>query len=78
MNVLAHRRSAVRFDETLSHLGDWDLLLRLAPEANPVEVPAIAVYYRTDVRDRISTTLPPEEKDREYRYIRRSWPRRRS
>jgi hypothetical protein len=71
MNVLAHRRSAVRFDEDLAHLGDWDLLLRLEPDANPVEVPAIAVYYRTDVRGRISTTLPPEEIDREYHYIRK-------
>ena len=71
MNVLAHRRSAVRFDEALSHLGDWDLLLRLAPDANPVEVPAIAVYYRTDVDGRMSTTLPPEELDREYHHVRR-------
>jgi glycosyltransferase involved in cell wall biosynthesis len=71
MNVLAHRRSAVRFDEDLAHLGDWDLLLRLEPDANPVEVPAIAVYYRTDVRGRISTTLPPEELDREYHHIRK-------
>jgi len=70
MNVLAHRPSAVRFDETLSHLGDWDLLLRLAPDGKPVEVSAIAVYYRTDVYGRISTTVPSEEKDREYHYIR--------
>jgi hypothetical protein len=70
MNVLAHRRSAVRFDEALSHLGDWDLLLRLAPDADPVEVPAIAVYYRTDIDGRMSTTLPPEELDREYHHVR--------
>ncbi len=71
MNVLAHRRSAVRFDEALSHLGDWDLLLRLVPDAKPVEVPAIAVYYRTDVAGRMSTTLPSEELDREYDHVRR-------
>ncbi|MGH2982466.1 MAG: glycosyltransferase, partial [Solirubrobacterales bacterium] len=70
MNVLAHRRSAARFDEALSHLGDWDLLLQLAPDAKPVEVPAIAVYYRTDVSGRMTTTLPPEELDREHSHVR--------
>ena len=71
MNVLAHRRGPVRFDEELAHLGDWDLLLRLAPDADPVEIPAIAVYYRSDVAGRLSTTLPSEELDREYLRVRR-------
>ena len=70
MNVLAHRRSPVRFDEEISQFGDWDLVLRLTSEADPVEVPAVAAYYRTDVEGRLSTTLSREEIEREYRHVR--------
>jgi predicted AlkP superfamily phosphohydrolase/phosphomutase len=70
MNVLAHRRSDVRFDEQLAYYGDWDLLLQLAKDVTPVELPAIAVYYRTHAPGRLSATLPPEEMHREYRIIR--------
>jgi hypothetical protein len=69
-NVLAHRRSPVRFDETLTYFGDWDLLLRLSQHAVPVEIPAIAVYYRTDAEDRMTTSVPPEEMDRQYWAVR--------
>jgi hypothetical protein len=69
-NVLAHRRSQVRFDEDLAYFGDWDLLLRLAAESEPVEVPAIATYYRTDADGRMSDTLEPDEIDREYNLVR--------
>ena len=70
MNVLAHRRSPIRFDEEIAHFGDWDLLLRLTPDADPVEVPAIAAYYRTDVEGRMSTAMTPEEIEREYEHVR--------
>ena len=70
MNVLAHRRNGVRFDEELSQLGDWDLLLQLAADTVPLEVPAIAAYYRTDAPARLSTSVPPEQMVREYDYIR--------
>jgi glycosyltransferase involved in cell wall biosynthesis len=70
MNVLAHRRGPVRFDESLSQLGDWDLLLRLTRDADPIEVPAIAVYYRSDV-ERMSTTISSQELEREYGHVRR-------
>jgi hypothetical protein len=69
-NVLAHRRTDLRFDEELAYFGDWDILLRLAADSEPVEVPAIAAYYRTDVDGRMSTALPPEEIDREYQLVR--------
>ncbi|MEA2426975.1 MAG: hypothetical protein QOF37_603, partial [Thermoleophilaceae bacterium] len=69
-NVLAHRRSPVRFDETLTYFGDWDLLLRLSQHAVPVEIPAIAVYYRTDAEERMTTSVPPEEMDRQYWAVR--------
>jgi hypothetical protein len=70
MNVLAHRRCDVRFDEQLAYYGDWDLLLQLSKDVEPVELPAIAVYYRTDAPGRLSATLPPEEMEREYRIVR--------
>jgi hypothetical protein len=69
-NVLAHRCSDVRFDEELAYFGDWDLLLRLAAESEPVEVPAIATYYRTDADGRMSDALEAEEIDREYNLVR--------
>jgi predicted AlkP superfamily phosphohydrolase/phosphomutase len=70
MNVLAHRRCDVRFDEDLAYYGDWDLLLQLTKDERPVELPAVAVYYRTDAPGRLSATVPPEEKQREYRVVR--------
>jgi predicted AlkP superfamily phosphohydrolase/phosphomutase len=71
MSSLAHRRGKVRFDESLSHLGDWDLLLRLAEEEGPVEVPTIASYYRTDAPQRITNTITSGELDREFDHVRR-------
>jgi len=70
MNVLAHRRCDTRFDEDLAYLSDWDLLLQLAKETTPVELPAVAVYYRTHRDDRITTTLGPEEMTREFEIVR--------
>lgn len=70
MNVLAHRRSDVRFDEQLAYYGDWDLLLQLVKDIRPVELPAVAVYYRTHAPDRLSSTVTPDEMRREYRIIR--------
>ncbi|MDQ4040753.1 MAG: glycosyltransferase, partial [Actinomycetota bacterium] len=70
MNAIAHRRSDARFDADLAYYGDWDLLLQLTAGHAPVEVPAVAAYYRTDVPGRMSSTLAPEEIDREYRRVR--------
>ncbi len=70
MNAIAHRRSDARFDADLAYYGDWDLLLQLTAGDPPVEVPAVAAYYRTDVPGRMSSTLAPEEIDREYRRVR--------
>jgi len=64
MNTLAHRAGPLRFDEELSYVADWDLLVRLTETAEPVEVPAIAAYYSTDSPGRISSR-PLEELERE-------------
>jgi glycosyltransferase involved in cell wall biosynthesis len=77
-NVLAHRRGDVRYDESLTYFVDWDLLLRLSQDAVPVEIPAIAVYYRTDVDGRITSSLSRDDMDRQYRIVRERFDRGRS
>jgi glycosyltransferase involved in cell wall biosynthesis len=70
MNVLAHRRCRARFDEELPYYGDWDLLLQLTRQSAPLELPAVAAYYRTHVPGRISATLELDEMRRQYAIVR--------
>jgi glycosyltransferase involved in cell wall biosynthesis len=70
MNAMAHRAGAVRFDPELAFFGDWDLLLQLTHDTSPVEIPAVAVYYRTDAGARLSA-LSAADKEREHAHIRR-------
>ena len=49
-----HRPSAVRFDETIDHFSDWDLLLQLTDDCDPLALPAIAVHYHSDAPDRVT------------------------
>ena len=70
MNVIAHRHGDVRFDESLIYFGDWDLLLQLVADGDPVEVPAIGAYYRTDVPGRLTNTVSAERRDEEAARIR--------
>ncbi|HEV7523366.1 MAG TPA: glycosyltransferase [Acidimicrobiia bacterium] len=53
-NVIAHRPSAVRFDESIDHFSDWDLMLQLTDDCDPLELPAIAVHYYSDRPDRVT------------------------
>lgn len=56
MGVLAHRSKLPegRFDEDLNVHADWDLLLRLTEDHEPLRLPVIALYYFSDSPDRIS------------------------
>lgn len=56
MGVLAHRAGVrgARFDETLWECADWDIFLALTEERAPLELPAVALYYRTDGHDRLT------------------------
>ena len=54
LNVIAHRPSAVRFDESIDHFSDWDLMLQLTDNCDPLELPAIAVHYYSDRLDRVT------------------------
>ena len=59
LSVFAHRRRLVEvlggFDESLTRLVDWDLILRYTAAAAPVAVPMLGGCYRTGRSDRIST-----------------------
>jgi glycosyltransferase involved in cell wall biosynthesis len=56
LGVIAHRRDLpeARFDETLKALGDWDLLLRLTIDREPLALPVVAMIYSTSAPDRIT------------------------
>lgn len=56
IGAIAHRSGLpeARFDESLREMGDWDLLVRLTAERDPLVLPAIACYYTTDAPDRLS------------------------
>ncbi len=56
IGAIAHRSGLreARFDESLCEMGDWDLLLRLTAERDPLALPVIACYYTTDAPDRLS------------------------
>jgi hypothetical protein len=56
MGAFAHRAGlpGAWFDEGLREMGDWDLLLRLTAEADPVVLPAVACYYTSDAPARLT------------------------
>jgi predicted AlkP superfamily phosphohydrolase/phosphomutase len=73
MGVIAHRATvAARFDPTLVECGDWDFLLALTEDTVPLELPAIAAYYRTGGDDRL-TGQQPADAER----VRQKWAERR-
>ncbi len=75
MGVIAHRAGlpAARFDESLWECGDWDFLLALTEDCVPLELPAIAVYYRTDGQDRLTGAHHGDAQR-----VREKWARRRA
>lgn len=73
--MIAHRAGlpAARFDESLWECGDWDFLLALTEDCVPLELPAIAVYYRTDGQDRLTGAHHGDAQR-----VREKWARRRA
>lgn len=83
MNVLAHRPSPIRFDERIAYFGDWDLVLKLSEETDPMPIPVIAALYSTSATGRLSDVFSVEAKRAEAALVRegvsiRSRARRRS
>lgn len=72
VNTLAHRRSHVRFDPELELFTDWDYLLHLTSEVDPVRVPVVATSYTTDAEDR-ATFEHGARHDEWYERVRARW-----
>lgn len=56
ISAIAHRAGlpGARFDESLTEMGDWDLLCALTADRDPLVLPAIACLYTTDAPGRLS------------------------
>jgi hypothetical protein len=55
-STIAHRAGLPHavWDEALREMGDWDILVRLSAEREPMLLPAVACFYRTDAPHRLS------------------------
>jgi hypothetical protein len=58
LGAVAHRHPLpeARFDEGVTPLEDWDLLLRLTRSAPPLELPVVCGTYRSDAPGRMTAT----------------------
>jgi hypothetical protein len=65
IGAVAHRTGLqeARFEESLQEMADWDFLIRLTADREPVVLPAVACYYTTDAPNRLSRG-PTNEADR--------------
>jgi glycosyltransferase involved in cell wall biosynthesis len=56
IGAIAHRSGLpeARFDEGLREMGDWDLLIRLTAERDPLVLPVVACHYTTDALNRLT------------------------
>jgi hypothetical protein len=72
MNTVVHRRSETRFDPDLVMMTDWDYLLGLTRNCDPVRLPVLAAHYTTDAPGRASVVDLEVEKDM-YDRVRERW-----
>ena len=72
VNVLAHRRGPTRFDPDLELYTDWDYLLALARDVDPVRLPVLATHYTTDAAGR-ATIVIGDRKQEMYNRVRARW-----
>jgi len=58
VNAFAHRRELVdrfgAFDETLTRLSDWDLILRYTAERDPLALEVLGGYYHLGLPDQVT------------------------
>jgi hypothetical protein len=75
MGVIAHRAGlpGARFDESFWECGDWDFFLSITEDRDPLMLPAIALYYRTDGQDRLTGRFAHHAD-----LVREKWARRRA
>jgi glycosyltransferase involved in cell wall biosynthesis len=76
LNTIVHRKTLVDtlggFDEGLSRLLDWDLVLRYTEAAPAKPIPVLAALYRAVDDNRITTSHPEGPA---YLHVRRKWHR---
>ncbi|HVJ95908.1 MAG TPA: glycosyltransferase family A protein, partial [Acidimicrobiia bacterium] len=53
-NVIAHRPSPARLTDLTLQFSDWDLILQLTVDTEPLAIPAIAAHYYSDAPDRLT------------------------
>jgi MoaA/NifB/PqqE/SkfB family radical SAM enzyme len=74
LNVFIHRRALIDmygvFDENLTRLVDWDIVLRYTSKAPAFRLPVLAAQYRVVDDQRVSVTIPLEQN---HRAIARKW-----
>lgn len=62
LNIFSHRRECWEewggFDESLTRLSDWDLILRYSREHDPFYVPAVGGIYRQNRPGSVTATAP--------------------
>ena len=77
-NVIAHRPAPARLDESADQFSDWDLMLQLTDECDPLELPAVAVHYYSDAPDRVTNAARRDgiEDDVAAQVRARAWARR--
>ena len=61
--------SPVRFDESIDYLSDWDVILQLTQDREPLALPVLAAYYFTDA-PRLSADIGTETHGHIYDYVR--------
>lgn len=56
IGVIAHRAGipGAHFDEAFWECGDWDFFLSITQDQEPLMLPVVAFYYRTDSHDRLT------------------------
>ena len=62
MGVIAHTAGLpeAHFDERLWEYADWDVFLALTEHRTPLELPAVAVRYRTSEGERLTGAHPTD------------------
>lgn len=75
LNVFSHRKALYErfggFDERMTRVVDWEIILRYTEERNPFEIPVIGALYRHTAPQRITTSEPFEPN---LAIIRSRWP----
>lgn len=75
MGVIAHRAgiAGARFDEAFWECGDWDFFLSITQDQDPLMLPVVAFFYRTDGEDRATGRFVHHAD-----LVREKWARRRA